>query len=314
MYEEIVGSSSTLQEALEHVPSVAATDCTVLITGETGTGKEYVARAIHRLSHRSPRAFVRMNCAAIPPHLIASELFGQPGNSRSPRTQPRPGCLQLAEGETIFLDGIGDLSSEGQAALLRCLLEIETDSANENPSQHNHVRVIASAHRDLRIATLEGTFLRELFHRFNVFTINIPSLREIKKDIPKLVWRFLRRYTKMTGRKISNLSTQTMEILQSYPWPGNMRELQRVLERFTSLWEAESFSVDAKWISHAAPVRPIKGQWLPKEKELVEAALLEMLAELPGWEQESLVCSTRTGPGLAKGDSFEYFRFGTAAP
>lgn len=321
VYEEIVASSEALRHALAYVPNVASTDCTILITGESGTGKELVARAVHKLSHRPPRAFVRVNCAEIAPHLIASELFGRQKSGRSPGTQPRPGRFQLAEGGTIFLDGIGELSAEAQQALLHILQEMESDSAGGDHLTRAKVRLIAASNRDLEAAIADGTFRRDLFYRLNTFPIELPSLRESKEDIPALVQCFLNHYAAISGKKISTLSSQAMALLQSYPWPGNLRELQCVMERFVSLWETKILSVDAKWIpwdsiSARTSVSSISEGLVPNESELLEAALLEMVAVLPGWgpgvcwdeqriqdiwidksregvEQESLTCNSR---------------------
>jgi DNA-binding NtrC family response regulator len=240
--EDSFSSSEALLPALVYVPRVAATDCTVLITGEMGTGTELVARAIHRLSHRSPQAFVRVNCAAIPPERMASELLGRQKDSRSQATQPRPGRFQLAEGGTIFLEGIADLSAQAQLSLLRVLQEIESEPAG-------NVRLIAATIRDLPAATANGTFRSDLFDRLNGIPIKLPPLRERKEDIPMLVRYFLTRYAGRAGKKLPSLTRPAMDLLQSYPWPGNMRELQRVMERFVSFREAESFSVAAKCIS-----------------------------------------------------------------
>jgi len=287
--EDIFSSSEALLPALVCVPRVAATDCTVLITGEIGTGTELVAKAIHRLSYRSPQAFVRANCAAIPPERIASELLGRQKGSRSQGTEPRPGCFQLAEGGTIFLEGIGKLSAESQLALLRVLQEIESESACEDDSIRSDVRLIAATHRDLEAATGNGTFRGDLFDRLIGIPIKVPPLRERKEYIPMLAWYFLTHYAGTAGKKLPSLTGSVMDLLQSYPWPGNMRELQRVMERFVNLCEAKSFSVDAKcipWesISARTSVRVEFGELLPSEKELLEDALMEMLAELPGWE------------------------------
>ena len=285
--EDIFSSSEALLPALVYVPRVAATDCTVLITGEMGTGTELVARAIHRLSHRSPQAFVRVNCAAIPPERIASELLGRQKDSRSQATQPRPGRFQLAEGGTIFLEGIADLSAQAQLSLLRVLQEIESEPTAD-------VRLIAATDRDLLAATANGTFRSDLFDRLSGIPIKLPPLRERKEDIPMLVRYFLTRHAGRAGKKLPSLTRPAMDLLQSYPWPGNMRELQRVMERFVSLCEAESFSVAAKCIpresiSARTSVRSVSGELVPNEKEFLELedaedALMEMLAELPGWE------------------------------
>jgi formate hydrogenlyase transcriptional activator len=280
--EDIFGSSEALLPALAYVPRVAATDCSVLITGEIGTGTELVASAIHRLSHRSPQAFVRANCAAIPPERIASELLGRQKDSRPQATQPRPGRSQLTEGGTIFWEGIADLSAEAQLALLRVLQEIESEPAAD-------VRLIAATNRDLSAATANGTFRRDLFDRLSGISIKIPPLRERKEDIPVLARYFLTRYAGRAGKTLPSLTGPAMDLLQSFPWPGNMRELQRVMERFVSLYEAESCSVAAKGIpresiSARTSVRSVSGELVPNEKEFLEDESMEMLAELPSWE------------------------------
>jgi len=287
--EDIFSSTEALLPALVHVPGAASTDCTVLITGEVGTGTELVARAIHRLSRRSPQAFVRANCEAIPPELIASELCGSPKGSWSQATQPRPSLFQLAEGGTIFLEGIGDLSAEAQLALLRVLQEIEFSPADGNHLIRSTVRLIAATNRDLPTATANGTFRSDLFDRLDGIRIKVPPLRERKEDIPTLARYFLTRYAGRAGKKLPSLTMLAIDLLQSYPWPGNMREMQRVMERFVGLCEAESFSVDAKCIrgesiSARTSVRSVSGDLVPNEKELLEAALVEMLTKLPGWE------------------------------
>jgi DNA-binding NtrC family response regulator len=281
--EDIFGSSEALLPALVHVPSVAATDCTVLITGEIGTGTELVARAIHRLSRRSPQAFVRANCAAIPPERIASELLGPRKGSWSQATQPRRGRFQLAEGGTIFLEGIAELSPQAQLLLLRVLQEIESEPSGG-------VRLIAATNRDLSAATTNGAFRRDLFDRLNGISIKIRPLRERKEDIPMLARYFLTRYAGRAGKKLPSLNRPVMDLLQSYPWPGNMRELQRVMEWFVSFCGAENFSVATKCIPResisAHTVRSAFGGLIPSEEELLENVLLEMLAEVPGWESE----------------------------
>src|SRR5258705_5495762 len=225
--EDIFGSSEALLPALVYVPDLAATDCTVLITGETGTGTELVARAIHRLSYRSSRAFVPVNCAAIPPERIESELLGRQKGSWSRATQPRPGRFQLAEGGTIFLEGLGDLPPQAQLALLRILQEIESQPTGCNDSIRSDVRLIATTHRDLRAAAADGTFRSDLFDRLNGFPIKIAPLRERKEDIPMLARYFLNRYAGRVDKTFPSLSKSAMDLLQSYPWPGNIRELQR---------------------------------------------------------------------------------------
>jgi formate hydrogenlyase transcriptional activator len=289
--EEVIGASKALQQALEHVSDVAQTECTVLISGESGTRKDLVAHAIHRLSHRSPQAFIRVNCAEIPPPLITSELVGQHRGSHSPGTQPRPGRFQLAEGGTIFLDGIGDLSAEAQLAFLQVLEELECeDAADPRPNRLN-ARLIAGTDVDLQAAGAAGKFRHDLLYRLNVFPIRIPALRERPEDIPILVRHFLSCYARIAGLNPHTMSQRTMELLQSYSWPGDVRELQNVLERFVTLCEAECFSVDVKWISWDAIAartagRSTSAELAPDDNDILEAALMEMLATLPGWGAE----------------------------
>jgi len=287
--EDIFGSSEALLPALAYVPQVAATDYTVLITGEIGTGTELVARAIHRLSHRSPRAFIRVNCASIPPEQMALELLGPQQGSRFQATQPRPGRFHLGEGGTIFLEGIADLSAEAQLILLRVLQEIESGPAGGDHSIRSRVRLIAATDRDLPVATANGTFRRDLFDRLNEISIKVPPLRERKGDIPMLARYFLTRYAVRARKKLPSLTRPAMDMLQSYPWPGNMRELQRVMERFVSLCETESFSVAAKGIpqesiSAHTSVRSVSAELVPNEKEFLEDELMECL------RNEQLAC------------------------
>jgi formate hydrogenlyase transcriptional activator len=295
MFQKIVAGSKRLQKALAHLPSAAASNMTILITGESGTGKELLACAIHRLSQHSPRAFVRINCATIQPQLIASELFGQRKGRRSPKTQPRLDCPPLAEGGTIFLQGVDDLTGEGQLALLGALRDIESLCSDRSRGP----RLIATTCRDLRAASDEGTFLRGLFYRLNEFAITLPPLRERKEDIPALARHFLAEYflgrgTVREKKQRPVLTERSLNLLQSYPWPGNMRELQRVMERFAVLSEANILSVEAKWVPWESvqarrPRASASGMPMPNETELLEAALIEMLAMLPGWEPGNLV-------------------------
>jgi formate hydrogenlyase transcriptional activator len=295
MFEEFFASSQVLQEELAYLRNAATSNLTILITGESGTGKELVACAAHRLSHRSPRAFVRVNCAAIQPQLIASEPLDQRKGRRVPQAQPRLDCLPLAEGGTIFLEGVDDLAVEAQFGLLRILRDLEYAYTDRNRSP----RLIATTRCDLQAATDAGSFLRGLFFRLNEFAITLPPLRERKEDIPALARHFLadyflarRRQRPKTKRPV--LSERAMNLLQSYPWPGNMRELQSIMERFAVLSEANILSVDAKWIPwesvQARTSRePASGMPMPNETELLEAALMEMLAALPGWEPPNLL-------------------------
>ena len=248
MFEEIVGASPALRAVLSSVTKVAPTDSTVLITGETGSGKELIARAIHKRSRRSSRAFVSVNCAAVPQSLIASELFGHEKGAFTGALQRRLGRFELAEGGTIFLDEIGDLPSETQNALLRVLQEREFERVGGTQSIRANVRVIAATNRDLKAAIAAGTFRDDLFYRLNVFPIQVPPLRERREDIPLLVEYFIDRFAKKVGKEIRGVNKKTLELFQSYPWPGNIRELQNVIERSVIVCETENFSVDESWL------------------------------------------------------------------
>jgi formate hydrogenlyase transcriptional activator len=288
MFEEIVGTSTALQTVLSRVSKVATTDSTVLITGETGTGKELVARAIHRRSPRSSYAFVSVNCAAIPRDLIASELFGHEKGSFTGATQRRLGRFELADRGTIFLDEVGDLPAETQIALLRVLQEHEFERVGGAASIRTDVRVIAATNRDLEAAIAEGKFRSDLFFRLNVFPVEIPALRERKEDIPLLVEYFLDRYARKAGKHITTVEKRTLQVLQSYPWPGNIRELQNVVERSVIVCDTETFSVDESWLSRqplaSEQKNPVE---LPRklaaqEKEMIEAALRESRGRVSG--------------------------------
>jgi len=281
MFEEIVGTSPALQAVLSRISKVAPSDSTVLITGETGTGKELVARAIHRRSHRASRAFVSVNCAAIPRDLIASELFGHERGAFTGATQQRLGRFELANGGTLFLDEVGDLPAETQIALLRVLQEYEFERVGGTRRIGADVRVIAATNRDLQGAIRAGSFRSDLFYRLHVFPIEIPSLRERRADIPLLVEYFIDRYARKAGKNIKRVNKKTLELLQSYPWPGNIRELQNVIERSVIVCETENFSVDKSWLSQQ-PRDTKLGCKLhfslmlaAKETEVIEEALRE---------------------------------------
>jgi formate hydrogenlyase transcriptional activator len=281
MFEEIVGTSPALQTVLSRVSKVAATDSTVLITGETGTGKELVARAIHRRSRRSSNAFVSANCAAIPRDLIASELFGHEKGSFTGATQRRLGRFELAERGTIFLDEVGELPPETQIALLRVLQEHEFERVGGTGHIRTDVRVIAATNRDLEAAIAAGRFRSDLFYRLNVFPIEVPPLRIRREDIPLLVEYFIDRYARKAGKSFQSVSKKSLDLLQSYPWPGNIRELQNVIERSVIVCETETFSVDESWLSRQPPVIEPDGRSdlfkrLPsQEKAIIETALSE---------------------------------------
>jgi PAS domain S-box-containing protein len=281
MFEEIVGTSPALQAVLSRISKVARSDSTVLITGETGTGKELVARAIHRRSSRASRAFVSVNFAAIPRDLIASELFGHEKGAFTGATQQRLGRFELASGGTIFLDEVGELPPETQIALLRVLQEHEFERVGGTRRIRADVRVIAATNRDLQAAIRAGSFRSDLFYRLHVFPIEIPPLRERGEDIALLVEYFIDRYARKAGKNIRDISKKTLELLQSYPWPGNIRELQNVIERSVLLCETESFSIDESWLpKQPSPAEPNDQIQLPlelvaQEKNMIEAALKE---------------------------------------
>ena len=280
MFEEIVGSSEALRQVLAQVSKVAPTDSTVLILGETGTGKELIARAIHNRSKRSARAFIRVNCAAISPSLIASELFGHEKGSFTGALQRHLGRFESADGGTIFLDEVGDLPPETQVALLRVLQEREFERVGGSQTVSVDVRVLAATNRDLSTAVAEGTFRQDLFYRLNVFPIQIPALRERVDDIPLLVGYLIDRYAQKAGKKIRNINKKTLDLFQAYDWPGNIRELQNVIERAVILCDGETFSVDEAWLTRVAPKSaatsvPLVANLVGREKEMVETALRE---------------------------------------
>ncbi len=280
MFEEIVGSSEPLRRVLSQVAKVAPTDSTVLILGETGTGKELIARAIHKRSNRSGRAFIRVNCAAIPASLIASELFGHEKGAFTGAMQRRVGRFESADSGTIFLDEVGDLPPETQIALLRVLQEREFERVGGSQTVPVDVRVIAATNKDLSAAVAEGTFRQDLFYRLNVFPIQIPALRERVDDIPLLVEYLIDRYAHAARKKIKNVNKGTLELFQNYDWPGNVRELQNVIERAVILSDGETFIVDETWltpVTHktATTTVPLVANLVDHEKEIIENALRE---------------------------------------
>jgi formate hydrogenlyase transcriptional activator len=289
MFEEIVGSSEALRKTLQHVAKVAPADSTVLILGETGTGKELIARALHKRSNRSTRAFIHVNCAAIPAALLASELFGHEKGAFTGAFQKRLGRFEAANGGTIFLDEIGDLPAETQVALLRVLQERKFERIGSDHCISVDVRVVAATNRDLRAAVTSGSFREDLFYRLNVFPIQVPSLRERADDIPLLVEYLIERYATRLGKKITNIDKNTFNLFRSYRWPGNIRELQNVIERALILGDGDTFSVDHAWFTHEAPRRSSE---LPEqralrlndqeEKHLIETALTATKGRVSG--------------------------------
>jgi transcriptional regulator with GAF, ATPase, and Fis domain len=292
MFEQIVGVSESLRSLLYEVSQVAPTDSSVLITGETGTGKELIARAIHKRSRRCNRAFVSVNCAAIPPALIASELFGHEKGAFTGAIQRRQGRFELANGGTIFLDEIGELPAEIQVSLLRVLQEGEFERLGSSRPIRVNVGVITATNRDLEAAIEDGTFRSDLLYRLNVFPLVVPPLRERTEDIPILVEYFTHRFTRQAGKKINTISKKAMSLLQSYDWPGNVRELQNVMERAVIVSDSDELYIDEHWFSgprsrtsvtvpsrtHTAPPRTLPNQ----QKDAIEAALIECKGRVAG--------------------------------
>jgi len=284
MFEEVLGTSSALQNVLALAAKVAPTDSSVLIAGETGTGKELIARAIHKRSKRGERSFVGVNCAAIPSSLIMSELFGHEKGAFTGAVQRRLGRFELAEGGTLFLDEVGDLPLETQIALLRVLQEREFERVGGTEMLRCDVRMIAATNRDLHSAIAAGSFRSDLFYRLNVFPIELPPLRERKEDIPILVNYFVNRYAQRAGKKIDTIRKKSIEALQEYSWPGNVRELQNVIERSLIIVDTNEFSVDKNWLSHEFQSSRSVGRAsrISTEQEQIEAALAQTKGKVSG--------------------------------
>jgi transcriptional regulator with GAF, ATPase, and Fis domain len=276
MFEEVVGASPALAVVLSRVAKVASSDSTVLITGETGTGKELVARAIHRRSRRASRAFVAVNCAAIPRELIVSELIGHEKGAFTGAIQRRPGRFELADGGTLFLDEVGELAPEIQVTLLRVLQEREFERLGGTQRVRVDVRVIAATNRDLTAAIEHGRFREDLFYRLNVFPLEVPPLRERREDISLLVRYFIDRYARKAGKSIRRVNKRTLDRLQAYPWPGNVRELQNVIERSVIVCDTDEFTVDESWLSTRPAIDDrltLSSTLAAHEKAIVEDAL-----------------------------------------
>jgi formate hydrogenlyase transcriptional activator len=287
MFEDIVGSSEPLRKVLHQLRKVAPSDSTVLILGETGTGKELIARAIHKQSSRSQRAFIAVNCAAIPASLIASELFGHEKGAFTGATQRRQGRFELAHGGTIFLDEIGELPTETQIALLRVLQERQFERVGGTRVIATDVRIITATNRDLAGAITSGTFRSDLFYRLNVFPIHVPSLRDRREDIPMLVEYFVKRYAEKARKQIDKIDKNTLKLCQSYHWPGNIRELQNIVERSVILCTGDTFRMEKAWLSSPDAPRmdsagPLTENLRSYEKELIEAALAESKGKVAG--------------------------------
>jgi transcriptional regulator with GAF, ATPase, and Fis domain len=287
MFEEIVGSSAALQIVLSNIVKVAPTDCTVLVTGETGTGKELIARAIHERSRRSSRAFVSVNCASIPSSLVASELFGHEKGAFTGALQQRQGRFELANGGTIFLDEVGELPAETQVMLLRVLQERQFERVGGNRLIDIDVRVIAATNRDLPTAIAAGAFRSDLFYRLNVFPIQAPPLRNRKDDIPILVEYFVKRFSDKMKKHIRRIEKKTLDLCQQYGWPGNIRELQNIVERSVILTENDTFSIEETWLSLEKQsglecCGPLREALLDQERKIIESALVASRGKVAG--------------------------------
>ena len=285
LFEEIVGSCKPMRQVLKQVEKVASSDSTVLISGETGTGKELIARALHRRSKRATRAFVPVNCAAIPQSLIASELFGHEKGAFTGALQRRLGRFEAADGGTLFLDEIGELPMETQIALLRVLQEREFERVGSNHPISVNVRLIAATNRDLPAAVAAGTFRQDLFYRLDVFPIAVPPLRQRVDDIPLLVEYFVGRFAKGAGKNIRHIGKHTLEQLKGYHWPGNIRELQNVVERAVILCETDTFVVDESWLKRESADSSLDeglSALADREVEMIEAALAESHGRISG--------------------------------
>jgi len=287
MFEDIVGSSEALRRVLRQVTKVAPSDSTVLILGETGTGKELIARAIHKRSGRAERAFIAVNCAAIPPSLISSELFGHEKGAFTGATHRRLGRFEAANGGTVFLDEVGDLPPDTQIALLRVLQEREIERVGSNQPISVDVRVLAATHRDLNTLVAEGKFREDLLYRLIVVPIEIPPLRERLADVPLLVEYFIDRFAKRAGKKLRTIDKKSLKLFEGYNWPGNVRELQNVIERAVILCDGETFSVEESWLKRYLPPKfarpePLNGVLVKQEKQMIEAALAESNGRISG--------------------------------
>ena len=320
MFEDIVGSSEPLRKVLHQLRKVAPSDSTVLILGETGTGKELIARAIHKQSGRSPRAFIAVNCAAIPASLIASELFGHEKGAFTGATQRRIGRFEAANGGTIFLDEVGDLPPEVQIALLRVLQEREIERVGSDKCIQLDVRLLAATHRNLEKLVREGTFRQDLLYRLNVVPIEMPSLRERAGDIPLLIEYFIARFGKKAGKHFRAIDQKSLKLLQEYDWPGNIRELQNVIERAVILSESDTFAVDETWLKQEPsqvprPAAALSGELLQQERGMIEAALAESRGRVsgPSGAAAKLGVPTRTLDSKIKRLGIDKYRFKSSA-
>jgi PAS domain S-box-containing protein len=315
MFEEIVGASRALHAVLGRAAKVAPTDSTVLITGETGTGKELIARAIHKRSPRNSRAFVSVNCAAIPKELIASELFGHERGAFTGAIQRHLGRFELADGGTIFLDEIGDLPADTQIALLRVLQEKEFERVGGVKPIPADVRVIAATNHDLQADVASSVLRSDLFYRLNVFPIEIPPLRERREDIGLLVEYFIRRYASKAGKHFHGVSKEVLDVLKSYSWPGNIRELQNVIERSVIVCESGNFFVDESWLPRA-PSPSFGKRTTMQQRKMIEEALAEAGGRVsgPSGAAAKLALPSTTLESKIRSLRINKYRFKTAGP
>ena len=283
----IVGQSRALREVLELVDLVASTDSTVLLRGETGTGKELIARAIHDRSRRRWKPFVKVNCAAIPSGLLESELFGYERGAFTGAITQKAGRLELSDQGSLFLDEIGDIPLELQPKLLRLLQEREFERLGSTRTKQVNVRVIAATHRDLEEMVMRNEFRSDLYFRLNVVPITIPPLRERPEDIPLLVWHFVRKFARQMNKTVEAISPETMEALVQYPWPGNIRELQNILERSVVIHARGNLTVKKSWLCHdhflgESAVIPLFGAPAAGERDMIGAALARARGRVSG--------------------------------
>jgi formate hydrogenlyase transcriptional activator len=293
-FDQIVGKSIVLEAVLAQVERVAPTSATVLIQGETGTGKELIARAIHNISPRYDRPFVKVNCAAIPLDLLESELFGHERGAFTGAIAPRVGRFQLADTGTLFLDEVGDIPLVLQPKLLRVLQEQEFERLGSGQTHRVNVRVVAATHRNLENMMEKDQFRSDLYYRLNVFPIELPPLREREEDVLMLLRHFVDLHARRVGKRFAKIDQRTLDLFRSYDWPGNIRELQNVVERAVILCDRETFSVDEKWLqpklTPLSPTLAFRAGVLPevwrefadREKRAIEAALAECQGRVAG--------------------------------
>jgi formate hydrogenlyase transcriptional activator len=278
-FEDIVGKSAALRKVLQQIEIVAPTDSTVLLHGETGTGKELIARAIHSLSSRQKRTFVRLNCAAIPSGLVESELFGHERGAFTGALMQKKGRFEIADQGTLFLDEIGDISLELQPKLLRALQEREFERLGSAKTIRVDVRLLAATHRDLQAMMRDNQFREDLFYRLNVFPIEIPPLRDRREDIPLLVNFFVSRLSRKMQKQIRTIPKDAMEALTAAPWPGNIRELENFIERAVILTQGAELRVPVKELKRASVARMTSGSTFEDAERL---AIMEALKSADG--------------------------------